>query len=88
MNWLRHNEINDTKSFVYEYIWVDGLHQLRSKSRVLTSNSVFTVNNLPEWNYDGSSTHQADSQKNTEVILKPVCIYRLILQMIRQQQRV
>lgn len=75
MNWLRQNEINDTKSFVYEYIWVDGLHQLRSKSRVLTSDSVFTVNNLPEWNYDGSSTHQADSQKNTEVILKPVCIY-------------
>jgi glutamine synthetase len=31
---------------------------------------------LPEWNFDGSSTNQANSDGNTEVILKPVKLYK------------
>ena len=56
---------------VCEYIWIDGRGGLRSKTRVLTG--IFEeLDLLPIWNYDGSSTEQANSDGNTEVLLKPV----------------
>jgi glutamine synthetase len=55
---------------VLEYIWIDGYNTLRSKTRVL-KNEVVKVEEIPEWNYDGSSTNQA-SGDNSEIILKPV----------------
>ncbi len=57
---------------VCEYIWLDGRGGLRSKSRVLTIGIVKNVGDLPIWNYDGSSTWQANSDGNTEVLLTPV----------------
>jgi glutamine synthetase len=61
---------------VCEYIWLDGRGGLRSKTRVLTTcatTGIFTeLDSLPIWNYDGSSTEQANSDGNTEVLLKPV----------------
>ena len=59
---------------VCEYIWLDGKGGLRSKTRVLTTGIVKNVSDLPVWNYDGSSTWQANSDGNTEVLLKPVFI--------------
>jgi glutamine synthetase len=56
-----------------EYIWIGGEGELRSKTRVLTNVS---FNNIPEWNYDASSTGQALSDGNTEGILKPVAYYK------------
>ena len=58
-----------TQRRVCEYIWIDGFGGLRSKTRVLTTSEI------TEWNYDGSSTGQADAEGNTEVSLKPVVIY-------------
>ena len=58
-----------TQRLVCEYIWIDGFGGLRSKVRVLTTPEI------TEWNYDGSSTGQADAEGNTEVSLKPVVIY-------------
>ena len=56
---------------VCEYIWLDGRGGLRSKTRVLKG--IFAeLDSLPLWNYDGSSTEQAPSDGNTEVLLKPV----------------
>jgi glutamine synthetase len=56
---------------VCEYIWLDGRGGLRSKTRVLLG--IFEeLDLLPIWNYDGSSTEQANSDGNTEVLLKPV----------------
>lgn len=56
---------------VCEYIWLDGRGGLRSKTRVLKG--IFAeLDSLPVWNYDGSSTEQAPSDGNTEVMLKPV----------------
>ena len=56
---------------VCEYIWLDGRGGLRSKTRVLKG--IFAeIDSLPVWNYDGSSTEQAPSDGNTEVMLKPV----------------
>ncbi len=60
-----------------EYIWIGGNGELRSKTRVLKNLfPVSDVKNIPEWNYDGSSTNQAPSHGNTEVILKPCAIYK------------
>ncbi|ARF10725.1 glutamine synthetase [Hokovirus HKV1] len=53
---------------VVDYIWLGGNLELRSKVRVLP----LTDGNLqiPEWNFDGSSTNQADGS-NSEIFLKP-----------------
>jgi glutamine synthetase len=56
---------------ILEYIWIGGNGELRTKTRVVDS-----VNDITSWNYDGSSTGQASSYKNTEVILKPVKMYK------------
>lgn len=58
---------------VCEYIWIDGLGAIRSKTRVFSN---FDYDNVPEWNYDASSTGQAKSDGNTEGILKPVAYYK------------
>lgn len=47
---------------------------LRSKTRIIYNAN--TYSDIPEWNYDGSSTGQADAEGNTEVILNPVAFYK------------
>jgi glutamine synthetase len=52
-----------------EYVWIGGNNELRGKTKVL--NKIITcVKELPDWNFDGSSTDQA-SGDDSEVILKP-----------------
>lgn len=64
-------------SVIAEYIWIDGIQGLRSKCRTLedTPDRMLTVEDLPEWNYDGSSCYQA-STENSEVIMKPVAVFK------------
>lgn len=56
-----------------EYIWIDGLNDLRSKTKTLDS-VPHSITDLPEWNFDGSSTEQAPSH-DSDIILKPVAIF-------------
>ena len=61
---------------VCEYIWLGGESELRSKSRVLTlDEGTIRVEDLPKWNYDGSSTGQALGS-DSEVMLHPVAMFR------------
>ena len=61
-----------------EYIWMDGYTpepNLRSKTKVLTSETEPTLDSLPIWNFDGSSTMQAEGN-DSDCLLKPVKINR------------
>lgn len=59
-----------------EYVWLDGAGMPRSKTRVLYQKRPEKIEdlNIPFWNYDGSSTGQADDN-NSEVILKPQSVF-------------
>jgi glutamine synthetase len=61
-----------------EYIWLDGYTpepNLRSKTKVLTSETEPELESLPIWNFDGSSTEQAEGNYS-DCLLKPVKIIR------------
>ena len=57
-----------------EYIWMDG-HQptqkLRSKTKVIDG-PIHSIDDLPLWGFDGSSTNQAEGN-DSDCMLKPVC---------------
>ena len=64
---------------ILEYVWLDGYKtpNLRSKIKVLDFASdvaSLSLEDIPEWNYDGSSTRQAPGNKS-ECVLKPVRVY-------------
>ena len=62
-------------STVAEYVWIDGSGcTLRSKCRTIEG-EVYSLADIPEWNYDGSSCWQAETS-NSEIIMKPVAYYR------------
>merc|ERR1712036_152428 len=52
---------------------IDGSNGLRNKTKTL-SKAPKNVEDLPEWNFDGSSTGQAPGD-NSDVYLRPVAIY-------------
>jgi glutamine synthetase len=57
-----------------EYIWLDGYEpvpNLRSKTKIVEFAGEPTVEELPLWNFDGSSTRQADGS-SSDCLLQPV----------------
>jgi glutamine synthetase len=58
-----------------EYVWVDADGNTRSKTRTLSPERSESVDSLPKWNFDGSSTGQAPGD-DSEVILYPRRIFK------------
>lgn len=54
---------------IVDYVWIGGNGELRSKIRILRG-SIKDVSDIPEWNYDGSSTDQADGS-SSEIFIRP-----------------
>ncbi|MEM6910125.1 MAG: glutamine synthetase beta-grasp domain-containing protein [Verrucomicrobiota bacterium] len=60
-----------------DYIWLDGytpVPNLRTKCQLKDYESFPTVEELPMWGFDGSSTLQADGG-DSDCVLKPVAVY-------------
>ena len=60
-----------------EYIWLDGytpVPNLRAKTQVKEYDSFPTLEQLPMWGFDGSSTKQAEG-RSSDCMLKPVAVY-------------
>ncbi len=56
------------------YVWIGGNKELRGKSKTLPKKD-YQVCDLPDWDYDGSSTKQATGE-SSEVIIKPQAIFK------------
>ena len=65
------------------YVWIGGSGELRSKVKYLPRSDLFdeeqhegypSLNRVPEWTFDGSSTGQA-ATGNSDVFIKPVRLY-------------
>jgi len=60
-----------------DYIWLDGyspVQNLRTKCMLRDFDEFPSVEDLPEWGFDGSSTKQADGG-DSDCVLKPVACY-------------
>ena len=59
---------------VVEYVWLGGKKELRSKARVIHTKDFKGLKDIPEWNFDGSSTAQAEGI-DSDVIIKPRSLF-------------
>ncbi len=60
-----------------EYIWLDGYTptpNLRGKTQIKEFDKFPTLEQLPLWGFDGSSTMQAEGH-SSDCVLKPVAVY-------------
>ena len=61
-----------------EYIWIDADDNPRFKTKIISKQKLPKYNNLidvlPEWNFDGSSTSQAEG-RDSDVLIIPRTIY-------------
>jgi glutamine synthetase len=63
--------------FKLEYIWLDGYEptpNLRSKTKIVAFAKTPTLEELPLWNFDGSSTRQAEGS-SSDCFLQPVAVF-------------
>jgi len=69
------SKLQQRGKLIAEYIWIGGTGMdIRSKARTLDLSEVLELSQIPDWNYDGSSTLQADGE-NSEVWLVPRAFY-------------
>jgi glutamine synthetase len=69
------NRRNDVKTKL-EYIWLDGYEptpNLRSKTKIVAFEGEPTLEDVPVWNFDGSSTRQAEGS-SSDCFLQPVAL--------------
>jgi glutamine synthetase len=62
--------------YTVDYVWIGGNSELRSKIRVIYSDKhLLALNDIPIWNYDGSSTDQAQGD-SSEVFIRPKRLFK------------
>lgn len=70
------NKIQD--KILLEYIWIDANDNPRFKTKIISKLKLPKYDNLidilPEWNFDGSSTGQAEG-RDSDVLIKPRSLY-------------
>jgi glutamine synthetase len=64
-----------TNNVCIEYVWIGGNYELRSKIKIIYNKIIDSISDVPEWNYDGSSTDQATGN-DSEVIIKPIALFK------------
>lgn len=65
------------EKYKLEYIWLDGYEpvpNLRGKTQIKSFKSFPSLDDLPMWGFDGSSTRQAEGH-SSDCMLKPVAIF-------------
>jgi glutamine synthetase len=75
--------VSKSQNIIVEYLWLGLTNEIFSKTRVIRpgqlvqnrSSDYIDHRDIPEWDYDGSSTGQATTEAS-EVILKPCALYR------------
>ncbi|KAA6413744.1 MAG: glutamine synthetase [Lasallia pustulata] len=72
-NLMKYMKLDQRGAVMAEYIWIDGSNGVRSKTKTLKA-PVKSVDELSEWNFDGSSTGQAPGD-NSDVYMRPVAMY-------------
>jgi glutamine synthetase len=77
-----YNKLSQNRKIMAEYVWLGGMDEqqgmqsLRCKTRTLELDSGEPcIEELPVWNFDGSSTNQASSD-DSEIFIKPRSIYK------------
>ncbi|RFU31880.1 hypothetical protein B7463_g4479, partial [Scytalidium lignicola] len=76
-NLLKYMSLDQKGTGMAEYIWIDSTGGVRSKSKTITkipADGKIKLEDLPEWNFDGSSTGQAPGD-NSDVYLRPVAVF-------------
>ncbi|ODV95581.1 hypothetical protein PACTADRAFT_42031 [Pachysolen tannophilus NRRL Y-2460] len=66
-------DLDQRGKVIAEYVWIDASGNTRSKGKTLNKRPT-SVEELPEWNFDGSSTGQAPGY-DSDVYLRPVNFY-------------
>ena len=66
--------LNQKNKTIVEYVWIGGSgSDIRSKARTVEG-QVKSIKDLSEWNYDGSSTNQANTE-SSEILIRPVALF-------------
>jgi len=72
-NLRKYLALDQKGAIMAEYIWIDSTGGVRSKTKTVKT-KVSSIDDLPEWNFDGSSTGQAPGD-NSDVYLRPVAMF-------------
>ena len=77
---MNSNNIDITeRTMIAEYVWIDLNGNLRSKIKIIQKKYFYSftkIEDFPIWNFDGSSTGQALSATVSDVIIRPVRLYK------------
>ena len=71
---FEYSSLDQKGNTIVEYVWIGGSGQdIRCKARTIKG-VVNSLEDVEEWNYDGSSTNQATTQ-SSEVLIRPVALF-------------